>query len=73
MTYTFGRRKLIRGLEYCLAMAREGFKGRFYIDSCFAYGRESNSQIPPNSTLVIDIEVTNISPEPISAGEHDDQ
>jgi FKBP-type peptidyl-prolyl cis-trans isomerase 2 len=38
VTYIFGRKKLIPGLEFCLALCREGFKGRYYIDSSLAYG-----------------------------------
>jgi FK506-binding nuclear protein len=54
-TYTFGRKKLIPGLEYCLGLCKEGFKGRFYIDSSLAYGKSSLPGIPANSNLVIDI------------------
>lgn len=32
ITYTFGRGKLIEGLEYCLSLGREGFKARLHID-----------------------------------------
>lgn len=55
VTYTFGRNKLISGLESCLALSREGFKGRLYIDSSFAYGEESLPGIPAKSNLVIDL------------------
>lgn len=54
-TYTFGREKMIPGLEYCLALSKEGFKGRLYIDSSLAYGKHPPSGIPLNANLVIDI------------------
>jgi FK506-binding nuclear protein len=62
VTYTFGRKKLIPGLEFCLAMCREGFKGRFYINYDLAYGPQTLQGIPANSNLVLDIEINAITP-----------
>lgn len=73
VTYTFGRNQILPGLEFCLAICREGFKGRFYIDSSLAYGPQSLPGIPANSNLVMDVEISSITAEPLSTGEYEDQ
>jgi FKBP-type peptidyl-prolyl cis-trans isomerase 2 len=66
LTYLFGRGHLLPGLEVCLAMCREGFKARCFLASCYAYGNEKVGKIQKNSCLVIDIEVTGITKEPLT-------
>jgi len=72
ITYTFKRDKIITGLEYCLALCREGFRARIFIPSELAYGKEIYPGIPPNSDIVIDIDVSSITAEPVSIGKRDD-
>ena len=39
---------------------RKGMKAKVTIPSELAYGKEGNSVIPPNSTLVFDMEIVSV-------------
>ena len=38
VTYLYGRKQLIPGLEMCLSLCRENTKARCYISHDYAYG-----------------------------------
>ena len=67
----YGRGKLIQGLEACLGLCREGFKGRFIINGSLAY-EEDQPRIPKKSAIVIDLELLGITNEPIGTGVKED-
>lgn len=57
----FGKRFDTEGLEQGLGMIRKGGKARLIVPSSIGFGAEQRGQvIPPYSTLVYDVEVTNI-------------
>lgn len=56
-----GKNSVIRGWEESLLLFREGEKGRIVIPSELAYGKNGRRPIiPPNATLVFDIELLKI-------------
>jgi len=57
---TFPLKRLIRGWQYALPGNAAGSKVRLLIPSRLAYGIRNLGDIPPNSTLVFDIEVLEI-------------
>lgn len=57
---TFPLKRLIRGWQFGLPHARQGGKIRLLIPSAMAYGMRNLGEIPPNSTLIFDIEIVDI-------------
>ena len=57
-----GEGSVIKGWEDALLRMRKGMKAKVTIPSELAYGKEGNSVIPPNSTLVFDMEIVSVSP-----------
>ncbi|MGB1204276.1 MAG: FKBP-type peptidyl-prolyl cis-trans isomerase [Chitinophagales bacterium] len=51
----------VRGLREGLMMLKKGGKATFLIPSTLAYGERQRGQIPGNSVLVYDVEVTDIA------------
>ena len=63
-TLTYGQGQVIKGWEEGLAYFPTGSKGTLYIPSNLGYGeRGIGNLIPPNSTLVFDIEVLKVQSE----------
>ena len=63
-TLTYGNGQVIKGWEEGLAYFPAGSKGTLYIPSNLGYGdRGIGNLIPPNSTLVFDIEVLKVQTE----------
>ena len=56
--------KVMRGWTEGAQHINKGGKIRLYIPPALAYGSESGGQIPPNSTLIFDIELIDFSPIP---------
>lgn len=60
-----GKGNVIKGWDEGLLLFKKGAKGTLYIPSGLAYGpQERGAQIPANSILVFDIEVTDIKDAP---------
>jgi FKBP-type peptidyl-prolyl cis-trans isomerase FkpA len=59
---SFGVNQVIPGWTEGLKLMKEGDKFQFYIPSTLAYGPEQKGPIPPNSTLIFDVELMKINP-----------
>jgi len=53
--------KLIVGCQKTISLMREGDKWMVYIDPTMAYGEDGRPGIPPNSILIFEIELLEIS------------
>ena len=56
-----GQGRVIKGWEDALLKMRKGMKAKVTIPPELAYGEAGNSKIPPNSTLIFDMEVASVS------------
>jgi FKBP-type peptidyl-prolyl cis-trans isomerase FklB len=56
---------LIKGWQEALRLMREGDRWQLYVPAALAYGKRSPSpDIPPNSTLLFEMELLSIEPSP---------
>ncbi len=53
---TFNASRVIAGWTEGLQLMKEGAKYRFWIPGDLAYGPSGRGEIPPNATLVFDVE-----------------
>ncbi|MHC4648589.1 MAG: FKBP-type peptidyl-prolyl cis-trans isomerase, partial [Planctomycetota bacterium] len=51
---------VIKGWTEALQLMKEGAKWELYIPADLAYGEPGRSGIPPNSTLIFDIELLEV-------------
>lgn len=58
--FVIGRRQVIPGWEEGFAMLKKGSRARLVIPPELAYGRQGRGPVPPNATLVFDVEVLDI-------------
>ena len=58
---TFEVGKLIRGWSEALQLMKEGAKWRIFIPPALAYGDRGTGPIPPNSTLIFDVELLSVN------------
>ena len=57
-----GKGEVIVGWEEALVRMRKGMKARVTIPPELAYGKEGYDKIPPNATIVFDMEVVSVTP-----------
>ena len=60
ISFTIGRNEVIRGWEEGLIGMRVGGKRRLTIAPDFAYGSERVGPVPPNATLIFEVELLDI-------------
>jgi FKBP-type peptidyl-prolyl cis-trans isomerase FkpA len=60
-TFRKGAREVIDGLEIMMILMRTGDKVKAFVPSPYAYRDQQRGSIPPNSILVFDLEMTDIS------------
>lgn len=53
--------EVIQGWQEVLPMMREGAKWQVFIPAELAYGEQGNNAIPPNETLIFDIELLSVN------------
>jgi len=58
---SFGLERVIEGWKEGLPLMVEGDKMRFFIPPSLAYGENRAGDIPPNSTLIFDVELLKIN------------
>lgn len=61
LTFQLGARQVIPGFEQGVVGMRVGGKRRVTIPPSLAYGSQGNGPIPPNATLVFDVERVSIA------------
>jgi len=61
-TFPLGQGRVIRGWDEGIALLREGSSARLIIPSELGYGEGGSGSIPPNATLVFDVELLEILP-----------
>ncbi|HET6227692.1 MAG TPA: FKBP-type peptidyl-prolyl cis-trans isomerase, partial [Bacteroidia bacterium] len=65
LTAEVGRGKLFPGLDESLSLLKKGEKAKFIIPSSLAFGERGGGPIPPNSDLIMDVEVTDVKEIPV--------
>ncbi|HSH03712.1 MAG TPA: FKBP-type peptidyl-prolyl cis-trans isomerase [Anaerolineae bacterium] len=67
--FPLGRGAVIQGWDEGIALLNVGTQARFIIPPELGYGPQDNGVIPPNSTLIFEVEVMGILPPPPEAPE----
>ncbi len=62
--FKLGAGQVIPGWEKAISYLRKGDKATLVIPPDLAYGNREVGQIPPNSTLIFDVEIIDIKPAP---------
>ncbi|MEW5742778.1 MAG: FKBP-type peptidyl-prolyl cis-trans isomerase [Myxococcota bacterium] len=62
LTFKLGARRVIRGWDQGLVGMKVGGKRTLIIPPRLAYGSKSVGQIPPNSHLIFDVELLQVTP-----------
>ena len=61
-TFELGARQVIKGWDEGIALLHKGDKATFIIPHELGYGSRTAGSIPPNSTLIFDVELVDILP-----------
>jgi len=61
LVFEVGKGAVIRGYDKGVQLLKKGSEATIYIPSGLAYGERGRPQIPPNSILVFDIQVLDVS------------
>ena len=59
-SFTIGQGQVIQGWEQGIPGMKKGGKRKLIIPSAFAYGDRAVGSIPPNSTLVFEVELLSV-------------
>jgi FKBP-type peptidyl-prolyl cis-trans isomerase FklB len=59
---TFPVKGVIKGWTEALQLMKVGDKWQLYVPSDLAYGPQGRDEIPPNATLIFDIELLDVKP-----------
>jgi peptidylprolyl isomerase len=62
-TFTLGIGQVIKGWDDAFAMLQTGDKATITIPASLGYGSKSAGSIPPNSTLIFDVELVSVKPK----------
>jgi peptidylprolyl isomerase len=60
ITFTLGQGMVIPGWEEGIKLLKKGAKAKLIIPASLAYGERMMGQIPPNSTLIFDVELVDV-------------
>ena len=60
-----GKGKLFPGLDEAIGLMRKGEQGRFIIPSQLAFGERGGGPVPPNSDIIMDLEVVDVKEIPV--------
>jgi len=63
-TFTLGKSEVIKGWDVGVASMKQGELSKFTIDSEYGYGPEGSDPIPPNATLIFEIEFLSAHDKP---------
>jgi FKBP-type peptidyl-prolyl cis-trans isomerase FkpA len=58
--FTIGASNIIAGFDQGVRGMRQGGKRRIYVPPSLAYGAQGGQGIPPNASLVFEVELTNV-------------
>ncbi len=61
MLVEIGARKVIRGWDKGITKLKKGSVATLYIPSGMAYGPDGNETVPPNTVLIFDVEILNVT------------
>ncbi len=61
-----GKGRLFPGLDEAVALMRKGEKGRFIIPSALAFGERGGGPIPPNTDIIMDLEIAEVKEIPVA-------
>jgi peptidylprolyl isomerase len=64
LVFPYKEQSLIKGFDEAIGMMTKGERAQFVIPPDLAYGSKGNSIIPPNATLVFDIEILYVAKPP---------
>lgn len=60
-SFPLGKGRVIKGWDYGIAELRTGEKARLIIAADLAYGKNGRGSIPPNATLLFDVELLEVN------------
>jgi peptidylprolyl isomerase len=64
-TTIWGRNQLLAGWEEGIGLMKAGGKIRLAIPPALAFGAEGTGSIPPNTTILMDVELLSVKPAPL--------